>query len=264
MGSYEFLTFEEKRKKIDELNKIIYYEKDNIRNIIQRFNMSGKILDIGCGPGTSTKLLAKNMQTAEIFGVDVDEYFLAYAEKYHSANNVQYVVGNVFDLPFPDDTFDFCYARYVFQHIANPLEALLEIKRVTKPKGGIIIHDFDYDLLKTVPDFPILKKLKKTNARLKAFRGGDAYVGRKLLHYMEQAALQNIETVMTYTNTNQDRNFLELFYNPDYDDCKFIINNKLMSVDEYRQMKKAINEILNNENSFFEIGNYCVLGIKGE
>jgi ubiquinone/menaquinone biosynthesis C-methylase UbiE len=46
---------------------------------------------------------------------------------------------SVMEMPLRDETFDFAYARLVFQHLPDPLGAMREIRRVLKPGGKLVI-----------------------------------------------------------------------------------------------------------------------------
>ena len=88
-----------------------------------------KILDLGCGRGTTT-VAFKNYFQAEIFGTDViDQRIFDFPFKLTDGKS----------LPFCDNSFDVVLINYVLHHAVNPLQLLKEAKRVSKNK--IIIHE---------------------------------------------------------------------------------------------------------------------------
>ena len=117
----------------------------------------------GLTSGTIVEKLEALIQSVEttqndwVDGVDREPLFIEYASQKNSSYKIEYIVGDCYNIPAEENTFDCCYARYLFQHLKYPLRALSEIKRVVKPHGVIGIHDFDYDLLITDNYMPLRK-----------------------------------------------------------------------------------------------------------
>lgn len=98
------------------------------------------ILDVGCGPGSITVDLAKHVEDGHVTGIENVPDPLDGARGFAKAkgiSNVDFRVGDIHDIPFPDDSFDVVHAHQVLQHIAEPVRALQEMRRVVK-KGGIV------------------------------------------------------------------------------------------------------------------------------
>ena len=99
-----------------------------------------KVLDFGCGPGTISVGLAERIAPGELYGVDMEESQIelaraAAAEGGH--DNMQFHVGNAYDLPFDDNTFDVAHCHAVLMHIPDTQKALTEVRRVLRP-GGLL------------------------------------------------------------------------------------------------------------------------------
>jgi ubiquinone/menaquinone biosynthesis C-methylase UbiE len=96
---------------------------------------SGRWLDIGCGLGETTKLLTRFMaMDGECIGIDQDLALLEVARMQDWAGRrVSFQQGDATDLPFDDKTFDFVFTRYCLMHLSNPVKAIREMLRVTKP-----------------------------------------------------------------------------------------------------------------------------------
>ena len=106
------------------------------------------ILDIGCGPGTITVDLAALVpEVGRVIGLecapDVLEKARATAAE-RGVTNVQFVVGDVHSLNYPDGTFDVVHAHQVLQHVGDPVQALREMHCVTKPGGIVANRESDY------------------------------------------------------------------------------------------------------------------------
>ncbi|KAJ5403823.1 methyltransferase-UbiE family protein [Penicillium cosmopolitanum] len=98
------------------------------------------ILDVGCGPGSITIDLARKVPQGHVVGVEYVSDPIDGARSLASSQgvtNVKFEVGDIHDLPFPENTFDVVHAHQVLQHIADPVQAFKEMRRVVK-QGGIV------------------------------------------------------------------------------------------------------------------------------
>lgn len=89
-----------------------------------------KILDAGCGEGFMMKLMAANIQNAEIVGLEYTKEALAVAEKMNP--QLKYVQGDICKMPFDNASFDIVVCTEVLEHLANPRMALKELRRVSR------------------------------------------------------------------------------------------------------------------------------------
>ena len=92
-------------------------------------------LDIGCGEGHNTRLLAK--REASVTAIDVSEAFIKHARELEEreSSGIRYLVASAVELPFPDETFDFATAFMSFMDIPETDHVLSESYRVLKPGG---------------------------------------------------------------------------------------------------------------------------------
>src|SRR3984957_6621919 len=118
------------------------------------------LLDVGCGPGTITADLAALVAPGRGVGLERAEGVLAQAGAAAAAkgvaNHVEFAVGDVHALHFPDDTFDVVHAHQVLQHVADPVQALRELRRVCVPDGIVAARDADYAGFTWFPLLPTL------------------------------------------------------------------------------------------------------------
>ena len=92
-------------------------------------------LDIGCGEGHNTRLLAK--RGARMIGVDIAPKFIEYAAESEERDplGIEYLVASAVRLPFQDQTFDFVTGFMSFMDIPETNEVLSEAYRIIEPRG---------------------------------------------------------------------------------------------------------------------------------
>ncbi|KAJ5467971.1 hypothetical protein N7475_005723 [Penicillium sp. IBT 31633x] len=131
-----------------------------------------KILDVGCGPGSITISLAKEVPNGHVTGVECVSDPLEGARilaQEQGVSNVTFQEGNIHALPFGDDTFDVVHAHQVLQHIENPVQAIQEMRRVVK-KGGIVACRESAEL-SWYPDSVRIAKWREITERMQRAKG---------------------------------------------------------------------------------------------
>ena len=134
-----------------------------------------RLVDCGCGPGAITVDLAQAVTPGEVIGIDLREDALTHGRKLaqdRELSNVTFQVANVYQLPFPDASFDAAFACAVLQHLAAPLEALKEMRRVLQSGGVIGIMDASSTLTFRYPTNPLLEAWDKLRGREREYRTG--------------------------------------------------------------------------------------------
>lgn len=134
----------------DLLVKLLSFGRENAlrsRTIRQAAISRGEVvLDVGCGTGTLT-LLARTQTGAagKVHGIDASPEMIAVARQksVQQKSDVDFQVGVIEALPFPDGTFDVVLSSLMFHHLPPDLKqrGLAEIYRVLKPGGRLIVVD---------------------------------------------------------------------------------------------------------------------------
>lgn len=93
------------------------------------------VLDAGCGAGGLSKLAGE--KGAKVNGLDASETFVGIARAQMADG--EFRTGDLEDLPYADHSFDVVFAANSVQYAADPVAALAELKRVTKPGGRIAV-----------------------------------------------------------------------------------------------------------------------------
>ncbi|WP_060882763.1 class I SAM-dependent methyltransferase [Streptomyces caniscabiei] len=167
-----------------------------------------KVLDIGCGPGTITADLAALVPDGHVTGVDhapgiLDQARATAAER--GLTNTDFAVADVHALDFPDDTFCVVHAHQVLQHVGDPVRALREMRRVTRPGGIVAVRDSDYAAMTWFPESAGMDDWLDLYRRVARANGGEPDAGRRLKSWALRAGLTDITaTSATWTYTTAE------------------------------------------------------------
>ncbi|MFQ5867934.1 MAG: class I SAM-dependent methyltransferase, partial [bacterium] len=118
---------------------------------------SGKVLDIGTGPGYLPIEIAKLNNQLEIIGVDLSHRMINIAHKnarIAKIDRVKFEVANAHDLPYQNNSFDFVFSTLSLHHWRDRIKVFNECSRIVKNGGLVWIYDFRKDATR--------KEIKKT------------------------------------------------------------------------------------------------------
>ncbi|MBR9682920.1 class I SAM-dependent methyltransferase [Candidatus Woesearchaeota archaeon] len=97
--------------------------------------MRGIILDLGCGDGEYSEILAQNPHN-HIIALDANKNL---CQRIPHKNNLKVVHSDAHNLPFKNNSFDAVFCNTVLEHVKEPNQIIKEIKRVLKPQGKLLI-----------------------------------------------------------------------------------------------------------------------------
>ncbi|MDQ6952812.1 MAG: class I SAM-dependent methyltransferase [Mariprofundaceae bacterium] len=122
-----------------------------VKTLLQKQNSNAgvRIMDLGCGPGTNlfdVYDICREFEGVEWFGLDLNQREAAmgagrsrYRVQERNMQGVHFMSGDIFKLPFADNSIDILISSEVVEHLPAPLPALQEMQRVLKPKGYAMV-----------------------------------------------------------------------------------------------------------------------------
>lgn len=127
-------------------------------------------LDVGCGEGHNTRLLAR--RGARVAAIDVSRRFVAHADaaERREPRRIDYQIASGAQLPFAEATFDFAVAFMSMMDIPETDLILAEVCRVLKPDGF-----FQFSITHPCSDTPHRRNLRDGNGRTYALEVGGYY-----------------------------------------------------------------------------------------
>ncbi|GAA2450604.1 methyltransferase domain-containing protein [Streptomyces macrosporus] len=155
-----------------------------------------RVLEVGCGVGAQTVHLVANSPGARVTAVDVDGDSLARARARVAAEHpgamVEWHRADLYDLPFPEASFDHLFVCFVLEHLPEPGRALSVLRRLLRPGGTATVIEGDHGSAVFHPDSPHARAVIDHQIRLQAAAGGDALIGRRLQPLLTAAGYDDV------------------------------------------------------------------------
>lgn len=174
--------------------------------LLPHLESSHHLLDIGAGPGTISVDLAQHV--AQMTVTEISDEALALSRRAAEdaeCTTMAFAVEDVLALSFEDDTFDVVHAHQVLQHVSDPVQALREMARVTKPGGLVAARDADYGMFTWWPAEPGIERWRDLYSIAARHNGGEPDAGRRLRSWALDAGLADVESSSsTWTYSTPD------------------------------------------------------------
>jgi ubiquinone/menaquinone biosynthesis C-methylase UbiE len=155
------------------------------------------VLEVGCGTGAILSELSKQ---PTLYGLDIDP--AALAECRVNAPDALLIRGNALELPYTDESFDIVYSHFLLLWVGDPLQALREMKRVTR-SGGYVIAFAEPDYADRIDEPAELILLGKWQTEALVRQGADPSVGGRLAELFSQAGINIMETGTIRSQANE-------------------------------------------------------------
>jgi protein-L-isoaspartate O-methyltransferase len=204
-----------------------YHPRENVRLQDQALTLAellhcdtsyparSRILEAGCGVGAQTVTLARNSPDAHITAVDISQNSVEEArERIEGAGlrNVTFQQGDIFRLPYEQESFDHIFICFVLEHLPRPAEALDCLKGLLKTGGTLTLIEGDHGSTYFYPDSEAAHRAIQCLVELQKRIGGNANIGRQLYPLLDAAGFGSIHVSprMVYVDSSRPR-FVEGF-----------------------------------------------------
>ena len=170
--------------------------EDSAAYLLPHLNAGMDLLDVGCGPATITADLAGRVAPGRVVGLDAASGALEAARATLAERDlparVELTDGDVMSLPFDDGTFDVAHAHQVLQHLSDPVGALAEMRRVTRPGGIVAVRDAVYSAMAWHPEPKGMKLWRSVYMATARANGGEPDAGGRLLAWARRAGFAEV------------------------------------------------------------------------
>ena len=164
---------------------------DSAAYLLAHLRAEMDLLDVGCGPASITADLAERVAPGRVVGLDAAAGALEAARATLSerglSEQVEVTSGDVMALPFEDASFDVVHAHQVLQHLADPVGALAEMRRVTRPGGIVAVRDAVYSAMTWFPEPAGMERWRSVYMATARANGGEPDAGSRLLSWARAA-----------------------------------------------------------------------------
>jgi ubiquinone/menaquinone biosynthesis C-methylase UbiE len=153
------------------------------------------VLDVGCGLGQLARDIARRVRPrGAVIGVERSTEQLAQArrlaDRAGEGGLVEFREGEATRVPLQEKewgTFDIAHARYLLEHVPDPVAVVREMVRAVRPGGRIVLEDDAHDIHRLWPEPPGFSRLWSAYMRTYDRAGSDACVGHSLVSLLVQA-----------------------------------------------------------------------------
>lgn len=185
---------------IDECNRrFSWLNKTNLEDQNKwlkesNISYSAELVDIGCGIGLRSIAYAQYLQYGNVKGFDINELVLNKAREFAKQKKITNVSFDKMEqnkVPLSDSSVDCVCFDSVLWAVANPILSLTEASRLIKPRGLLMVKNFDCGgFLMSYPQLPssLINLFHSFDLATQDW-GGDIFIGRKLSSYITQVGL---------------------------------------------------------------------------
>jgi len=164
------------------------------------------VLDFGSGLGQLTRLMAWAAgPEGRVVGIEASPdqlaRALALATEENEVSLVDFRIGDVLAPPLaPEEwgSFDLAHARFVIEHVADPLAVVRQMVKSVRPGGRVVLMDDDHDTLRLWPEPPGFAPLWDAYIRTIHLNRNDPFIGRRLVTLLHQAGAVPERSTMIY------------------------------------------------------------------
>jgi SAM-dependent methyltransferase len=182
-------TSQEEQRRLTRLNSLM--NDGSLRELAPR--PGERILDLGSGLGQLSRAMAR-LTGIPVVGIERSGEQIREALTQARADGETHLLdlrqGDVFSLPLAESewgAFDVAHARFLLEHVPDPLAVVRTMVVAVRPGGRIILEDDDHEVLRLWPEPPGLLAVWQAYMRSYDRLGNDPIVGRRLVQLLAEA-----------------------------------------------------------------------------
>lgn len=164
-----------------------------------------RVIDFGAGLGQFSRAMAR-ATGMPVVGIERSQEQITEALRQTTHDGEERLLdirlGDAVEPPIADaewDTFDVAHARFLLEHLRDPLGAVRNMVRAVRPGGRIILADDDFDTLRLWPEPPGFSTIWSAHNRSYDRHGNDPQIGRRLVQLLHQAgAAPRVNTLVFF------------------------------------------------------------------
>jgi SAM-dependent methyltransferase len=187
-------TSAEEQRRLTRLNELL--NESSLAALAPR--PGERVLDLGSGLGQLARAIAGAVGAGGgVVGVERSREQIAEAERQArlagEAGRVEFREGDALVPPLADKEwggFDVAHARFVLEHVRDPLAVVRTMVRAVRPGGRIVLEDDDHDVLRIWPEPGGFAEVWAAYGASYTARGNDPIVGRRLVSLLREAGAE--------------------------------------------------------------------------
>jgi trans-aconitate 2-methyltransferase len=132
-------------------------------------------VDLGCGPGYTTHLLADTTHCAQAIGLDSSDRFLALAAQ-STTEHISFAHHDITQIPFPTGQSDLIFCRFLLTHLQDPASVIERWATQLRSQGLLLVEEVEW--IRT--EHSLLRRYLEIQAALLRQQANELYIGPRL------------------------------------------------------------------------------------
>ncbi len=172
------------------------------------------VLDAGCGPATISADIADAVYPGKVTAIDISPLEIDQGRRLAQGReilNLEFLAGSVYEIPFPDSSFNVVFSHSLLEYLKEPQRALGEFYRVTIPGGFVALSSPDWDAFEISPLPMSVGRAINGYRDLLESHGGNSRAGSHLQEWLTEAGfapLAHDEWIEEYESPKQVAEYL--------------------------------------------------------
>ncbi len=188
-SNYTFGDSDEASRRVQNLAKL--YEPDT-RSLLKRSEVHSPLLavDLGCGPGWSTRLIQEVLSPQQTVGLDSSARYIDEARERYG-ETIEFKLHDITQVPFPTHSPNVMFCRFLLTHLPSPGKVLAHWKQVAQTGALLLIHETESLESKN----PSLRRYYELVGQLQEHYGQNLWIGAVLETCLKQAGWSVIDSI---------------------------------------------------------------------